>query len=392
MKRVFLIVLDSCGAGALPDSESFGDVGVHTLRSCATSPYLQIPNMVKAGIGNIQGLEFLGKTEAPLGAYGRMAERSMGKDTTIGHWEIAGLISNNPLPTYPQGFPEEVLEPFRQATGRGVLANAPWSGTAVLDAYGEEHMRTGDLIVYTSADSVFQIAAHEDIVPPEQLYEYCRIARKILVGKHGVGRVIARPFVGAGKGNFKRTSNRHDFSLEPPQATLLDAVKAAGLDSIGVGKIYDIFAGIGTTEHVYNTSNANGMEHTDHYAAKDFQGLCFVNLVDFDMAFGHRRDIDGYAKALTEFDTWLGNFLGKMGDEDVLMITADHGCDPGYTATTDHTREYVPLLVLGKQVKSVDLGTRESFADIAATVAQMLNVQLTTEGVSFADKVLNAKC
>ena len=390
MKRVFLIVLDSCGAGALPDSESFGDVGVHTLRSCATSPYLQIPNMVKAGIGNIAGLEFLGKTDAPLGAYGRMAERSMGKDTTIGHWEIAGLISNNPLPTYPEGFPEEVLEPFRQATGRGVLANAPWSGTAVLDAFGEEHMRTGDLIVYTSADSVFQIAAHEDIVPPEQLYEYCRIARKILVGKHGVGRVIARPFVGTGKGNFKRTANRHDFSLEPPQTTLLDAVKAAGLDSIGVGKIYDIFAGIGTTEHVYNTSNANGMEHTSHYAAKDFQGLCFVNLVDFDMVFGHRRDIDGYAKALTEFDTWLGGFLEKMGDEDVLMITADHGCDPGYTATTDHTREYVPLLVLGKQVKPVNLGTRESFADIAATVAQMLDVQLTTEGVSFAAAIQNS--
>ena len=388
MKRVFLIVLDSCGAGALPDSESFGDVGVHTLRSCATSPYLQIPNMVKAGIGNIQGLEFLGKAEAPLGAYGRMAERSMGKDTTIGHWEIAGLISNNPLPTYPEGFPEEVLEPFRQATSRGVLANAPWSGTAVLDAFGEEHMRTGDLIVYTSADSVFQIAAHEDIVPPEQLYEYCRIARKILTGKHGVGRVIARPFVGSGKGNFKRTANRHDFSLEPPQVTLLDAVKAAGLDSIGVGKIYDIFAGIGTTEHVYNTSNANGMEHTDHYAAKDFKGLCFVNLVDFDMAFGHRRDIDGYAKALTEFDTWLGGFMEKLGDEDVLMITADHGCDPGYAATTDHTREYVPLLVLGKQVKPVDLGTRESFADIAATVAQLLDVQLTTEGVSFADQII----
>ena len=217
-----------------------------------------------------------------------------------------------PLPTYPEGFPEEVLEPFRQATGRGVLANAPWSGTAVLDAYGEEHMRTGDLIVYTSADSVFQIAAHEDIVPPEQLYEYCRIARKILVGKHGVGRVIARPFVGTGKGNFKRTSNRHDFSLEPPKATMLDAIKAAGLDSIGVGKIYDIFAGIGTTEHVYNTSNANGMEHTVNFAAKDFEGLCFVNLVDFDMQFGHRRDIDGYAKALTEFDAWLGNFLPKI--------------------------------------------------------------------------------
>ena len=249
-------------------------------------------------------------------------------------------------------------------------------------------MRTGDLIVYTSADSVFQIAAHEDVVPPEQLYEYCRIARKILQGKHGVGRIIARPFVGDKKGNFKRTANRHDFSLEPPKETLLDAIKAAGLDSIGVGKIYDIFAGIGTTEHVYNQSNANGMEHTTNYAAKDFRGLCFVNLVDFDMVFGHRRNIDGYAAALSKFDAWLGTFLPALGDEDLVMITADHGCDPGYAATTDHTREYVPLLILGKQVKSVNLGTRKSFADIAATVAELLGVSFDTPGQSFANDIL----
>ena len=387
MKRIFLIVLDSFGIGAMPDSESFGDVGVNTLASCATSDKLHIPNMIAAGLGNIDGVTCLPKAEQ-TGAVARLSEASMGKDTTIGHWEIAGLVSPDPLPTYPEGFPEEVLAPFRAATGRGVLANAPWSGTAVLDEYGEEHMRTGDLIVYTSADSVFQIAAHEDIVPPEQLYEYCRIARKILVGKHGVGRVIARPFVGTGKGNFKRTANRHDFSLEPPKQTLLDAVKAAGLASIGVGKIYDIFAGIGTTEHVYNQSNANGMEHTTNYAAKDFHGLCFVNLVDFDMVYGHRRNIDGYAAALTEFDAWLGNFLPTLQEDDLVMITADHGCDPGYTATTDHTREFVPLLILGKKVKPVNLGTRETFADIAATVAELLGVSYDTPGKSFAEEIL----
>ena len=388
MKRIFLIVLDSFGVGAMPDSESFGDVGVNTLASCATSDKLHIPNMITAGLGNMDGVTCLPKVENPTGAFCRLSERSMGKDTTIGHWEIAGLVSENPLPTYPEGFPEEVLAPFRAATGRGVLANAPWSGTAVLDEFGEEHMRTGDLIVYTSADSVFQIAAHEDIVPPEQLYEYCRIARKILTGKHGVGRVIARPFVGTGKGHFKRTANRHDFSLEPPKETLLDAVKAAGLDSIGVGKIYDIFAGIGTTEHVYNQSNANGMEHTTGFAAKDFKGLCFVNLVDFDMVFGHRRNIDGYAQALSEFDAWLGSFLPTLGEDDLVMITADHGCDPGYTATTDHTREYVPLLILGKQVKPVNLGTRHGFCDIAATVAQLLGVDYNTPGKSFAKEIL----
>ena len=387
MKRIFLIVLDSCGIGAMPDAGQFGDGDVNTLRSCAATGKLHIPNMISAGLGNISGVTCLPKADAPTGAYCRLAEKSMGKDTTIGHWELAGIVSPEPMPTYPDGFPEEVLAPFREATSRGILANAPWSGTAVIEEYGAEHMKTGDLIVYTSADSVFQIAAHEDIVPPEQLYEYCRIARKILQGKHGVGRVIARPFIGT-PGNFKRTANRHDFSLEPPTDTLLDALEKAGKASIGVGKIYDIFAGRGTTEHVYNQSNANGMEHTLHYADQDFNGLCFVNLVDFDMNFGHRRDIDGYAKALSEFDAWLPSLLEKLGDEDLVMITADHGCDPGYAATTDHTREYVPLLILGKQVKPVNLGTRGSFADIAATAAQLLDVSLDTPGESFAEVIL----
>ena len=387
MKRVFLIVLDSFGIGAMPDSESFGDVGVNTLAACATSGKLNIPNMIGAGLGNIEGVTCLPEAKLPAGAFARLQEASMGKDTTIGHWEIAGLISPDPLPTYPEGFPEEVLEPFRAATGRGVLANAPWSGTAVIDAFGDEHVKTGDLIVYTSADSVFQIAAHEEVVPLEQLYEYCRIARKQLQGRHGVGRVIARPFVGT-SGAYKRTSNRHDYSLEPPKPTMLDAIKAAGLESIAVGKIYDIFAGIGTTEHVYNKSNANGMEHALRYAEQDFNGLCFVNLVDFDMLYGHRRDIDGYAGALSEFDAWLPSLMEKMGEEDVVMITADHGCDPAYTATTDHTREYVPLLILGKQVKSVDLGTRKTFADIAATVTDLLGVAYETPGTSFAGEIL----
>jgi len=387
MKRVFLIVLDSFGIGAMPDAKAFGDEGVNTLAACAGSKELRIPNLIKAGLGNIDGVTCLPKEAAPIGAYARLKEKSMGKDTTIGHWEIAGIVSPNPLPTYPEGFPEEVLEPFRKATGRGVLANAPWSGTAVIEEYGEEHQKTGDLIVYTSADSVFQIAAHEETVPLEQLYAYCKIARKQLVGKHGVGRVIARPFVGT-PGAYKRTSNRHDYSLEPPAKTLLDAVKDAGKDSIGVGKIYDIFAGVGTTEHVYNKSNADGMAHTDDFEARGFEGLCFVNLVDFDMLFGHRRDIDGYAKALTEFDTWLGSFLPKLGKDDVVLITADHGCDPAYSATTDHTREYVPLLVIGQDIKPGNLGTRDSFADIAATVAEMLQVELETPGKSFAKEVL----
>ncbi len=388
MKRVFLFVLDSFGIGQMPDSEKFGDVGVNTLAACATSEKLHIPNMVAAGLGCIDGVSCLDKPAAPTGAYARLTEASMGKDTTIGHWEIAGLISPDPLPTYPEGFPEEVLAPFRAATGRGVLANAPWSGTAVIDEFGDRHCKTGDLIVYTSADSVFQIAAHEEVVPLEQLYEYCHIARKQLQGKHGVGRVIARPFVGT-SGAYKRTSNRHDYSLEPPKETMLDAIKAAGLASIGVGKIHDIFAGIGTTEHVYNKSNTNGMEHAMHYAEEDFNGLCFVNLVDFDMLYGHRRDIDGYAAALAEFDAWLPGFMEKLGDGDIVMITADHGCDPAYAATTDHTREYVPLLVLGKGVKPVNLGTRTSFADIAATVTELLGVEYENPGRSFADLIVD---
>ena len=375
MKRVLLIGLDSLGIGYLPDAAGFGDVGANTLRSCAQSAHLHIPNLIAAGLGNIDGVDCLPRSENPTAVYGRLAERSAGKDTTIGHWELAGIVSENPLPTYPNGFPEELLKPFREQTGRGVLANAPWSGTAVIQEYGAEHLKTGDLIVYTSADSVFQIAAHEDIVPPEQLYEYCRIARKILTGKHGVGRVIARPFVGT-PGNFTRTANRHDFSLEPPQDTLLDKIKSAGLSCIGVGKIHDIFAGQGLTEYVYNKSNADGMQHTLAYAKKDFSGLCFVNLVDFDMVFGHRRDIDGYAKALSEFDAWLPGFLEVLGEEDVVIITADHGCDPGFTASTDHTREYVPFLMLGKGVTPRNIGTKDTFAYVAETVKTLLKEKL----------------
>ena len=388
MKRIFLIVLDSFGIGALPDSERFGDVGVNTLRSCATSRKLHIPNMIAAGLGNIDGVECLPKVDTPLGACARLTEASMGKDTTIGHWEISGIISPNPLPTYPEGFPKDVLDAFEAATGRGVLCNLPYSGTDVIRDYGKEHMETGKWIVYTSADSVFQVAAHEDVVPLEELYEACRKARQILRGKHGVGRVIARPFVGSPEEGFRRTPNRHDFSLEPPAETMLDAVKGEGLDCLAVGKIHDIFAGRGDTEYVFNKSNADGMAHTDDFAARRFNGLCFVNLVDFDMAFGHRRDIDGYANALSEFDAWLGSFLPKLGAEDILMITADHGCDPAYTATTDHTREFVPLLVLGKQVKPVNLGTRATFADIAATVTELLGVPFSTPGRSFAKDII----
>ena len=387
MKRIFLIVLDSFGVGALPDSEAFGDVGVNTLAACATSSQLQIPTMIAAGLGLIDGVSCLPKPAAPTGAYGRLAEASMGKDTTIGHWEIAGVVSPKPMPTYPNGFPEEVLAPFQAATGRGILCNQPISGTKAIELYGDEHVRTGDLIVYTSADSVFQIAAHEEVVPLEELYRDCRIARQQLQGKHSVGRVIARPFVGT-SGNYRRTSNRHDFSLEPPSETMLDAIQKAGLASIAVGKIFDIFAGRGMTEHVYNASNVDGLHHAMDYAKEDFHGLCFVNLVDFDMLYGHRRDIDGYARALTEFDRWLPSFLEQLGDEDLVMITADHGCDPAYLATTDHTREYVPLLVLGKAVKPVNLGTRKTFADIAATVTALLGVPYETPGISFASEIL----
>ena len=388
MKRVFLIVLDSFGIGAMPDSEKFGDVGVNTLRSCASTGKLHIPNMIAAGLGNVDGVECLPKVESPTGAYARLTEASMGKDTTIGHWEIAGIISPDPLPTYPQGFPQEVLEEFERLTGRGCLCNLPYSGTDVIRDYGAQQQKTGKWIVYTSADSVFQVAANENWIPLEELYDACHKARKLLQGKHGVGRVIARPYIGTPEEGFTRTANRHDYSLEPPARTMLDAVKDAGLSSIGVGKINDIFAGIGTTEFVYNKSNADGMAHTDHYAAQDFTGLCFVNLVDFDMVYGHRRNPEGYAEALSAFDAWLGDFLPRLGQEDVVLITADHGCDPCYRATTDHTREYVPLLVLGKAVKPGSLGTRSTFADIAATVTELLGVSYETPGTSFAKEIL----
>lgn len=386
MKRIFLLVLDSFGVGFEPDAAEFGDVGANTLKSCASSEQFRMDNLIAAGLGNLDGVDYLRKTDTPTAAVARLQERSKGKDTTIGHWEIAGVVSEQPLPTYPNGFPEEVLAPFRAQTGRGVLCNLPYSGTEVIKDYGRQHVETGDLIVYTSADSVFQIAAHEDIVPPEQLYEYCRIARKILVGKHGVGRVIARPF--EGEWPYTRTSRRHDFSLTPPADTMLDLLKAAGKSVIGVGKIHDIFAGQGLTEFTYTAGNRDGMEQTMAYAEKDFEGLCFVNLVDYDMLYGHRRNIDGYAAALHEFDAWLPGFLEKLTDDDLVIITADHGCDPGYSAHTDHTREYIPMLALGKRVKSVNLGTRPGFGDIAATVLELLDVDARVQGVSFAQQIV----
>ena len=380
MKRVFLIVLDSCGIGQLPDAAAFGDHDCHTMRRISASSKYCATNLLKMGLGNIDGQDYLPATDSPTAAVARLAERSMGKDTTIGHWEIAGVISPKPLPTYPDGFPAEVLEAFSAATGRGVLCNKPYSGTEVIADYGAEHVRTGDLIVYTSADSVFQIAAHEDVVPLETLYEYCRMAREILRGEHGVGRVIARPFTGSDP-DFKRTANRRDFSLEPPAATLLDAIAATGKTVWGVGKISDIFAAQGITRCDLTHGNGEGMEMGLKAVQTDFEGLCFINLVDFDMLYGHRQDVDGYAAALTAFDSWLPAFMEKMGEEDVLMITADHGCDPG-DSHTDHTREYVPLVVYGAAVNPVNLGTRSTYADIAATIADYLEVPYDGAGDS----------
>ena len=383
MKRVFLIVLDSLGIGEMPDAAAFGDKDCNTLKRISASPEFCIDNLFKMGLGNIDGVNFLPKTDLPTAAFARMTESSAGKDTTIGHWEIAGVVSDSPMPTYPDGFPSEILDEFAKKTGRGILCNKPYSGTKVIADYGEEHIKTGDLIVYTSADSVFQIAAHEDIVPPEMLYEYCRIAREILVGDHAVGRVIARPFVG-NYPDFTRTSNRHDFSVEPLKETLLDAIKSANKTVYAVGKIFDIFAGKGVTQKVFTTSNLDGIEKTLKALDTDFNGLCFINLVDFDMLYGHRQDINGYAKALTEFDRYLPEITTKMRDDDILVITADHGCDPGDDSTA-HTREYTPLIVYGKSVKPINLGTRKTFADIAATVADYLDVDFKCDGESFLD-------
>ena len=384
MKRVFIIVLDSLGIGAEPDAADFGDAGANTLRSVSAGKGFAIPHLLEAGMGNLDGVDYLPRTDKPTAALARLRERSRGKDTTIGHWELAGVVSPTPLPTYPNGFPAEVLDAFTQATGRGVLCNKPYSGTEVIKDYGEEHLKTGKLIVYTSADSVFQIAAHESLVPPEQLYEYCRAARKILQGEHGVGRVIARPF--EGEWPFRRTTNRHDFSLIPPR-TMLNAISEQGQAAIGVGKINDIFAGSGVTESVPTRGNTDGLAKTLALADRDFQGLCFVNLVDFDMLYGHRQDPDGYAAALAEFDRWLPDFLAKLGPEDAVFITADHGCDPS-DQSTDHTREYVPLLALGQGIRPVNLGTRSTFADLAATVCELLGVAYETPGESFAAAIL----
>ncbi|MBQ3891493.1 MAG: phosphopentomutase [Lachnospiraceae bacterium] len=381
MKRVFLIVLDSYGCGEMPDAKDFGDEGASTVRSVATSKFFEAPNLRKMGLYNIDGVDLLPKEENPSGIYCRCTEVSKGKDTTLGHWEIAGVQSLSPMPTYPDGFPKEVLDEFSKAVGRGVLCNKPYSGTEVIKDYGDEHVKTGDLIVYTSADSVFQIAAHEDVVPLEELYDICRKARKILVGKHGVGRVIARPFIGS-NGNYTRTSHRHDFSLEPPSVTMLDQLKEAGKDVLAVGKINDIFAGKGITEYVYTSDNADGIEKTLQWMDRDFDGLCFTNLVDTDMIYGHRRDIDGYAKAISYFDSKLPEMISKLKDDDVIMITADHGCDPGYTKTTDHTREYIPLLMYGKKVTPKNLGTRSTFADIGATVLKEFGIDAKFKGTS----------
>lgn len=358
-QRIFLIVLDSFGIGEMPDAADFGDEGSNTLGAIYNSKKFNAPNLQKMGLFNINGVAIGEKAKNPLATIARLAEKSKGKDTTTGHWEICGIISEKAMPTYPDGFPEEILTQFSKKTGRGVLCNKTYSGTQVIADYGEEHLSTGDLIVYTSADSVFQIAAHEDIVPVETLYDYCRIAREILQGEHAVGRVIARPFNGE-KGNFNRTENRHDFSLEPPRDTTLDKLKNAGFNVISVGKIYDIFAGKGITEKYFTKNNSQGMEKTAELLQKDFCGLCFTNLVDFDMLYGHRNDVDGYANALSEFDRWLGDFIEQMSENDLLIVTADHGCDP-LTESTDHSREYVPMLAFAHNSEAENFGTVEGF-------------------------------
>ena len=383
MKRVFLIVLDSFGIGTAPDSADFGDAGADTLGSIRRSAKFSAENMKKLGLFNIDGIA--GGIEAPVGAYARMTERSRGKDTIIGHWEMCGVISESPMPTFPDGFPEELLEKLSAAWGRGILCNKPYSGTQVIADYGREHIETGKLIVYTSADSVLQIAAHESVVPIEELYRDCEIARGICKGKYGVGRIIARPF--EGEYPFKRTARRHDFALVPPHKTTLDLLKDAGLDVIAVGKISDIFAGQGVTDAIKTAGNADGMEKTMALLDRDFRGFAFVNLVDFDMVYGHRRDIDGYAAATAAFDAWLGDFRAKMRPDDLLLITGDHGCDPGFTGT-DHTREYTPLLAAGDAVRPGNFGTRTTFADIGATVADIFGVPNPNAGESMKEALL----
>lgn len=374
MKRVFLIVLDSVGIGAMEDAGEYGDAGTNTLASAAASPYFHMPNMQKLGLFHIDGVQCGSREGRHIASIARMKEASKGKDTIIGHWEIAGIQSERPLPTYPNGFPQEVLAQLRARTGREVLCNRPYSGTEVIRDYGGEHVKTGKLIVYTSADSVFQIAAHEDVIPVETLYAYCEAARGILTGRHGVGRVIARPFTGA-DGAYERTTGRHDYALKPTGVTMLNQLCGHGYQVIGIGKIKDIFAGEGITESTYTTGNADGIEKTLSCMEREFAGLCFVNLVDYDMLYGHRNDIDGYARALSYFDASLPQILEKLREDDLLMITADHGCDPGYTASTDHSREYTPFLMYRRNMTPRNFGTRDTFADIGATVLDYFQIE-----------------
>lgn len=388
IKRVFLIVLDSYGIGELPDAVEYGDEGSNTLAAIVKSNKYNTPWLQKLGLFNIEGVNLDKDIENPIGSYSRLKEKSRGKDTTIGHWEIAGIISENPLPTFPNGFPNSFLEEFSKRTGRGWMCNKPYSGTDVIRDYGKKHQETGDLIIYTSADSVFQIAAHEEVVGIDELYNYCEIAREMLKGGElGAGRVIARPFIGE-DGNYTRTSKRHDYSLLPPGKTIMDELVDNGYETIGVGKIFDIFAGKGIQSTNKIKNNTDGMNITLDLMNKDFNGLCFVNLVDFDMIYGHRNDVDGYANAATEFDVQLGEFIEKMKDEDVLIITADHGCDPS-TPSTDHSREHTPMLIFGKNIKEgVDLGTRDSFADIAKTIADIFGTPGDFSGESFLQEVI----
>lgn len=385
IKRVFLFVLDSLGIGEAPDAKDFGDEGANTLKRISEGG-ISIPNLLSLGLSHIDGVDFLPKTGKPRAVVSRLRELSRGKDTTIGHFEIAGLVSKNPLPTYPIGFPEEIISKFEAAVGRRAIVNLPYSGTKVIEDFGDEQVKTGNLIVYTSADSVFQIAAHEDIVPLDELYEICKTAREILVGEHDVGRVIARPFTGE-FGNYKRTANRRDFSIKPPRKTLLDALSDCGMSVISVGKISDIFAGQGITESYPTHSNREGMEKAAELLSKDFTGLAFINLVDFDMLYGHRQDISGYRAALEEFDAFLPTFINNMREDDLLIITADHGCDPG-DESTDHTREYTPLIIYGDGIKGENLGTLDSFATVSATVTDIFGLDYTAEaGISLRGRL-----
>lgn len=391
MKRGIIIVLDSVGIGAQPDAGLYGDEGSNTLghicQQLKGRPWFSLANMERLGLGHIDGVDYLDKNQEPVGAFGRLMELSKGKDTTTGHWEIAGIIMDRAFPVYPNGFPPEIMQAFEKAIGRKTLGNYPASGTQIIDDLGPEHMKTGYPIVYTSADSVFQIAAHEEVIPLETLYEMCEKARRILTGEHAVGRVIARPFVGE-PGTFKRTSNRRDFSLDPIRKTVLDYAKEQGYEVRAVGKIEDIFNKRGITHAVHTRSNMDGVDRTLDWLREDFSGILFVNLVDFDMLYGHRNNVEGYGRALAEFDGRLPEILNAMHEDDILFITADHGCDPA-TESTDHSREYTPLLMYGKKVKAgVNLGTLKGFSNIGATLADYLGLDADIAGESFLSRIL----